>query len=602
MYISKIILVITLFITLSGLVEEIYGQDNNQEETLLYSENVTAVDQFGRSFSPVSSYKSDKKVGMFFWLWIGQPYAKNIYDATKISQMPFGNKMLYDFKYQVDSISPNGQAHYWGEPIWGYYNSDDEWVIRRQIQMLTAAGIDFIVFDATNSVTYPEVYQKILKVISEYINAGFKAPKAAFYTHSRSINTTKKLYRELYNKNIYPDSWYCVNGKPFIIAYTSVEDDIAEAIIRNDTLYKPDPLPQELLNYFSFRKPQWPFDPVYENGFPWIEWQYPQPEHNNMINVTVASHPNVPMSKTITQGVENWGRGWDPLQKKNISENVDKGTFFQLQWDYALKVNPDTIFVGGWNEWIAIKQPWGGEYMLCDAASKEFSRDIEPMKGGYQDAFYIQLIKNIRKYKGVDNTSTYSYSKKIDINQGIKQWEEVKFCYVNTDYKMLSRNSFGGAKTIKYSMKGPLNRLQKIKVCHDAENIYFLIQSENEIKINNDSSNSLNIFIGTGKTEQKGWEGYEYVIGRAGNNQSRLVEKLEKDFTGIESGKALYHIEGKYMQIKLPRKAAGLDSPGDKFYFKVADGINEPENIVDYYVSGISMPLGRLSFTYSLDK
>ena len=28
------------------------------------------------------------------------------------------------------------------------------------------------------------------------------------------------------------------------------------------------------------------------------------------------------------------------------------------------------VFVDGWNEWIALKSLWDGEYMLCDAASK----------------------------------------------------------------------------------------------------------------------------------------------------------------------------------------------------------------------------------------
>jgi len=589
-----------LFLQLNISAQNSNGKIEKSDEKQLYSECITAVDQYGRSFNAVSSYNPAKKVGMFFWLWIGQPYASGIYDATQISQMPEGEKLLYDFKFRNDSISPNLQAHYWGRPVWGYYNSDDEWVIRKQIQMLTAAGIDFIVFDATNSITYPEVYRKILKVISEYIKAGINAPRAAFYTHSRSIQTTLKLYDELYSRNLYPDSWYYVNGKPFIVAYTSVDDDVEEALTRNDTSYRPEPLPKNIINFFSIRKPQWPFDPVYENGFPWIEWTFPQPVHNNMMNVTVASHPNVPMSRTITHGVENWGRGWDPVLRKNISDNVDKGTFFQLQWNHALEVNPDTIFVGGWNEWIAIKQPWGDEYMLCDAASKEFSRDIEPMHGGYQDAFYIQLIKNIRQYKGIGDNSTYSSKTKIDIDKGTEQWDTVKYAYINTDDKMISRNSFGGSKTIVYTQPAPVNRLKQVKVCHDDDYIYFLIQSDNDLKLNNDSTNSLNLFIGTGEASVKGWESYEYVIGRYGSSKSRYIEKLSQDFTGSRIGDAEYTITCEYMQIRVPRKLLGLTNGINSFYFKVADNISQPSDIMDYYVSGISLPPGRLSFSYKI--
>lgn len=122
------------------------------------------------------------------------------------------------------------------------------------------------------------------------------------------------------------------------------------------------------------------------------------------MNVTVASHPNVPFSFTLTRGLENWGRGWDPQARVNRPEDVNTGAFFQKQWDWAIENDPALVFVGGWNEWIAYKQLWEGEYMLCDAVDREFSRDIEPMCGGYEDAFYIQLIRNIRRYKGLEGS------------------------------------------------------------------------------------------------------------------------------------------------------------------------------------------------------
>ena len=40
------------------------------EDTL----KLVGVDQFGRTVESVEGY-TDKKVGMFFWLWIGQPLA-----------------------------------------------------------------------------------------------------------------------------------------------------------------------------------------------------------------------------------------------------------------------------------------------------------------------------------------------------------------------------------------------------------------------------------------------------------------------------------------------------------------------------------------------
>ena len=65
---------------------------------------------------------------MFFWLWIGQPYATGAYDAGKILDMENGQKRLLG---EISDISPDRQQHFWGKPLWGYYNSADEWVIRK---------------------------------------------------------------------------------------------------------------------------------------------------------------------------------------------------------------------------------------------------------------------------------------------------------------------------------------------------------------------------------------------------------------------------------------------------------------------------------------
>ena len=40
-------------------------------------------------------------------------------------------------------------------------------------------------------------------------------------------------------------------------------------------------------------------------------------------------------------------------------------------------------------------------------------------------------------------------------------------------------------------------------------------------------------------------------------------------------------------------------SGSDTFYFKVADDVGDPSQIMNYYTSGSSLPLGRLSFQYS---
>ncbi|HRO70730.1 MAG TPA: hypothetical protein PK951_10130, partial [Chitinophagaceae bacterium] len=430
------------------------------EEVLEPSINhIVGVDMFGRSFGSISSNRQDRQVGLFFWLWIGQPFAGGIYDATKILALPNGLRLLTDPSFQDESISPNGQAHFWGEPLWGYYNSEDVWVIRKQIEMLTIAGVDFIFFDATNSFIYKNVYERILRVIDEYQEKGWSPPKVAFYTHSKSFQTIRELYRDLYKPGLYPNTWYRVDGKPMIIGYTDPQDDLNEAKSRNDLVYNPGVLSGEILSFFHFMRPQWPSDPVYPDGFPWVEWIFPQPSHNGIMNVTVASHPSVPMSFSLTKGMVNWGRGWNPDTRTNNPGDVDRGSFFQRQWDHALATDPSMITIGGWNEWIAYKQQYWDEYVMVDAVNKEYSRDIEPMNGGYEDAFYIQMIKNIRQYKGVKSTGGMAKKKTIQIESGASQWNEVPSMVVNIHREKFSRNAHGAAANLNYSQPAPANHI-----------------------------------------------------------------------------------------------------------------------------------------------
>ncbi len=555
------------------------------------------IDQFDRTFD-IQVGTKNKQVGMFFWLWSGQHRAlgqqTGNYDASKILLEHGVNTLLK----QTSAVSPANQFHFWGEPLWGYYDQSDEWVIRRQMELLTNAGIDFIVFDTTNGITYSGVYTKICKVITQMINDGANPPRVAFYTHSLSIQVINELYKGFYKRNLYPESWYYYNGKPLIIGYTNVADDKAEAVSRGDYSYNPQPLSQEILDFFTFRRPQWPSDSYNGDGFPWIEWQYPQPMYNGRImNVSVASHPAVPMSFSLTRGAKNWGRGYNVKTGQNDSHLSYQGQFFQSQWDTVFAQDPDIVFVDGWNEWIALKSEYLGEYQLCDAVNLEYSRDIEIMKGGYNDAFYIQLIMNIRRYRAKNlNGVVASTQKTIDINGGIEQWANVNSVYEGTTTRTMARNySSAGDSRLIYKQDAARNNIVKVSITRDIDNFYFLIECSGNIT--GSGEGFMNLFIGTGELSRKGWEGYEYVINRKISGSNSDIIKLNSDFSGTKCGTAKVNVSGKYMQIAVPRAALGMQN-SNSLYFKVADNITNPSDIMDYYVSGKSFPLGRLSYRY----
>jgi len=86
--------------------------------------------------------KSGKTAALFYFLWLGQ-HGPAPYDITKLLA-------------RIRRIRPGsrGRFHHWGESELGYYVSSDTYVVRKHAHMLADAGVDLIVFDVTNGLTY----------------------------------------------------------------------------------------------------------------------------------------------------------------------------------------------------------------------------------------------------------------------------------------------------------------------------------------------------------------------------------------------------------------------------------------------------------------
>ena len=52
------------------------------------------------------------------------------------------------------------------------------------------------------------------------------------------------------------------------------------------------------------------------------------------------------------------------------------------------------------------------------------------------------------------------------------------------------------------------------------------------------------------------------------------------------------------MLIVVPLAALGLSANSVSFEFKVADNVTDYTDIMDYYVTGDSAPIGRLRYAY----
>ena len=55
----------------------------------------------------------------------------------------------------------------------------------------------------------------------------------------------------------------------------------------------------------------------------------------------------------------------------------------------------------------------------------------------------------------------------------------------------------------------------------------------------------------------------------------------------------------RYVYFNFSTHVAGTGAAGNnRIYFKVADGVEDTDEIMNYYITGMSLPMGRLSYEY----
>ena len=544
-------------------------------------------DALGREISPAGENGNGRLVGLFYTLWLGNYYSDEgqSYFPDEILDM---SEMSFSYLYSGGG-SPFVKMHFYAQPLFGYYNQRDVWVVEKHVQMFIAADIDFLGIDATNNDFYPAPLEVLLNVLEAYRLEGYKVPKIMFLTNTDSSKRVTEIYEYLYENNRYENLWFDDddNGanperKPWITIKTG------------ETIY----LKNAVKNKFYFRDSQWPNESFKENGFPWIEFTRPQPVHNGVISVSVAQNNGMHMSTSVQyenspNGNDyynmNWGRGYSSEDGKNSKNRVDAGSNFQEQWDVAVSSDARIAFVLEWNEWAALKlaarvEGIGTAVVFFDCASPEFSRDIEPIKGYYGDNFYMQLIANVRRFKG-ESGSGIAADRASFVN-GKVDWNDVGSGIA--DFAGQKRRSYPNCNESEYYENNTKrNDINEIRVAYDDENIYVLLTCAENVTVADDAD-WMNLYFRT-KAEAAPC-GYDIAVNRARKGNKAEVTDL---LTGEVLGRAECAVSGRYVQFVIP---AGLI--GAEFELKATDNVNFLTDVMKLYTEGDSAPYGRLNYKF----
>ena len=271
--------------------------------------------------------------------------------------------------------------HYWAEPAIGYYRSDDAEVIRTHMTQLAEANVDFIIIDNTNMdkartkqksewgryVTAPCTV--LLDTIVQMRSEGLKTPYVVFWSGSWSDTgwaVVNKTYDDFHSQEKWKDCFVYWNGKPFTLV-TSMPNSEPERDVTVRKMFGLDEnLPAESWSFLQHLN-----EPIKDKD-----------GYTEQMCVCTAAQRSY-MSKKSAQGREH-------------------GMFMYAQWYNAFQFRPKVVTITWWNEWAAQRIVIDGETHFTDNYNQEYSRDIEPMKGGHGDQYYQWMKQYVSAYKNLE--------------------------------------------------------------------------------------------------------------------------------------------------------------------------------------------------------
>ena len=596
------------------------------EDSLIYTHEVLPdtwvfTDALGReslTYKDVGPLRDDRTVALFYWTWNisgGSPAANA---QAAIDQYPEAQN---DYNHPV--WQP-GARYFWDEPIYGYYLSNDQWVIRRQGELLANAGVDAIFTDNTNSIrTYKEQYLAVYEAWTKAMADGVKTPKVSFMLPfngtANAYIQMRSLFNNIYSKERYQPLWFYFDGKPMLMAQVWGIDPNGD-VERN------------MLDYFTIRKnlPYYLIEDKMEYGaWGWLS-MYPQAiyyknaedeakEKPEQITVGVAQNHNYVTHKITAMNGENVAGRSYTSDLSHIDEPGASlwGYNFAEQFEYALKVDPRVIFITGWNEWnVGREQEWQGvKNAFPDEFDDEYSRDLEPSRGALKDNYYYQLVNFVRRYKGAHPIPKPGAEKTITLGGGLSQWDDVGPYYAAYIGNTGDRDALGYGNERLIDRSGR-NDIIGAKVSRDNDFLYFLVECSDNITSYTDKL-WMNLLIDCDR-DNSGWNTFNYVVNKTPASASTVVlERFTGDGYGSEKvADCEYEVDGRYMTVKIRKADLGIEGDDFTVNFAWTDNVHDVDDkgveaddgrliysefsgdIMEFYVSGDVAPGGRFKFCY----
>lgn len=549
-----------------------------------------ATDALGRSLpthADVGPVREGKSVGIFYFLWHGSHGTDGPFNVSEI--------LAADGE---PAWGPLGMPHHWGEPELGYYLTGSEYVFRKHAQLLADAGVDVVIFDLTNGFTYTEEYLELCRVWAQVRAEGGNTPQISFlapFDAALAKDVVNSLVANLYGPGLYRELWFLWRGKVLIMA-------------------DPAQVEGPTRDFFTFRKPQISYfkGPQGPGEWAWLEVWPQNPylgDDGQVEEVAVGVAQNAvgeelaPMSDP--RGAK--GRSWREQDQAEAEDGLDAGANFAEQWQRALDLDPEFVFVTGWNEWVASRTNfWNSGFrdyrdetggIFVDVYNQEYSRDAEPMLGGHGDNYYYQLVDYIRQFKGVRAPEPPS-QRTIRIDGGFTDWDGVTPVYADTPGDTFHRHDPGWGEAGSYLDTSGRNDLVTLKATRDSRYLYFYAETREPLSARTDP-NWMLLFIDIDRNPETGWMGYDYLVNQEvlGAGQTTL-KRADGSGGWVTVGTILFGASGNQLELAIPLNFIGGSPAAYGFDFHWADNPASIEDYQEFITTGDSAPNRRFNYRY----
>ena len=368
----------------------------------------------------------------------------------------------------------------------------------------------------------------------------------------------------------------------------------------------------DIRNFFTFRKPQPSYfvGPTGPDQWGWLE---DHPQHVFTDAAGNAEQVTVGVGQNITNGqlgamsdATAQGRSFANETQPSGTTRTREGLNVQEQWNRALALDPEFVFVTGWNEWVAQRFdpatnpgiPAEGNVQFFDQFDWEHSRDIEPMIDGHGDDYYYQLIANVRRFKGVRAIPLATAPATITINGSFGDWSSVGPEFRDHIGDTVARNHPNWSRTGSYVNTTGRNDIVSAKVARNTSNVYFYVKTRAAITPYTNPQWMM-LFLDTDGDPATGWEGFNFVVNRTVNSSTQTV--LERSLGGWNwqtVGTVSYRVTGTELELAIPRSMLGLPADPLTLEFKWIDNMQRIGNILDTIDNGEAAPSGRFRYRY----